>query len=386
MTAPAPAEIAFGPDGLVPAVVQDAADGRVLMVACMDAEALAATVSTGEVHFHSRSRDRLWRKGETSGNVLRLVRLVVDCDGDALLVRVHPTGPTCHRGTRTCFDAEGRPPIAWARGSPGSRRRATIGSHDVERPEARAPPDCSLAASMPWRARSRRRPPRYSSPPRTTPPPRPSASIGRSLRGALVKETADLLYHALVLLAERGATPAASSTSSGRATAGSGQRGPRRARLRTVRWRPYRTRRPSSRRRFPIRTSRHAPSIGSGSRGRIRHLAPVDRQAAAGDHPPRLAPRGKDSGVASAPRCHRRRPRREREAPGRRVESFQQRRVKDRGSREDRLRIRRRLVGDVGARASAPSRPLPAPSGPFVVPERRRLRRRGPRSRRGSTC
>lgn len=98
-------DVAWGPSGLVPAVVQDAADGRVLMVAYVDAEALAATLATGEVHFHSRSRDRLWRKGETSGNVLRLRHLAIDCDGDALLISADPTGPTCHRGTRSCFDA-----------------------------------------------------------------------------------------------------------------------------------------------------------------------------------------------------------------------------------------------------------------------------------------
>src|SRR4029077_6697547 len=89
------------------AVVQDVHDGRVLMVAHMDAEALAATMTTGDVHFHSRSRDRLCGKGETSGNVLHLVGIAADCDGDALLVTVDPTGPTCHRGTRSCFDADG---------------------------------------------------------------------------------------------------------------------------------------------------------------------------------------------------------------------------------------------------------------------------------------
>ena len=122
-------EVTFGADGLVPAVVQDVADGRVLMVAWMDAEALAATVASGEVHFHSRSRDRLWRKGETSGNVLRLVRIEVDCDGDALLVTADPAGPTCHRGTRSCFDADGRagrtrdPGFRLARGAVGDDRR-----------------------------------------------------------------------------------------------------------------------------------------------------------------------------------------------------------------------------------------------------------------------
>jgi len=83
-------DVAWGPSGLVPAVFQDAADGRVLMVAYVDAEALAATLATGEVHFHSRSRDRLWRKGETSGNVLRLRDLAIDCDGDALLISADP--------------------------------------------------------------------------------------------------------------------------------------------------------------------------------------------------------------------------------------------------------------------------------------------------------
>ena len=94
-------EVHFGVDGLIPAVVQDASDGRVLMLAWMDAEALTATLETGEVHFHSRSRGTLWRKGETSGNALRVVALTPDCDGDALLVTADPTGPTCHRGTRS---------------------------------------------------------------------------------------------------------------------------------------------------------------------------------------------------------------------------------------------------------------------------------------------
>jgi phosphoribosyl-AMP cyclohydrolase / phosphoribosyl-ATP pyrophosphohydrolase len=95
----------WGPDGLVAGVVQDVADGRVLMVGWLDAEALAATVTTGLVHFYSRSRGRLWRKGETSGHELRLRDLALDCDGDALLLRVIPVGPTCHTGTRSCFDA-----------------------------------------------------------------------------------------------------------------------------------------------------------------------------------------------------------------------------------------------------------------------------------------
>ena len=159
---PSPIGVAFGPDGLVPAVVQDAADGRVLMVAYMDAEALAATVATGEVHFHSRSRGRLWRKGETSGNVLRLVDLATDCDGDALLVTVDPVGPTCHRGTRSCFDPDGAPA---ERGEPGVRlARDAVG--DDRRPapptgpRARTRPGSWPAASTRSAARSPRRRPR----------------------------------------------------------------------------------------------------------------------------------------------------------------------------------------------------------------------------------
>ena len=102
-------DIRFGPDGLVTAVVQDVVDRLVLMVGHLDEEALDATRTTGEVHFHSRSRDRLWRKGETSGNVLRLVSLDVDCNGDALLLTVDPVGPTCHRDVRSCFDPDGAP-------------------------------------------------------------------------------------------------------------------------------------------------------------------------------------------------------------------------------------------------------------------------------------
>ena len=95
--------ISFDERGLVPAIVQDAGTGAVLMLAYMDREAVEATLRTREVHFHSRSRGRLWKKGDTSGNVLHLVDLRLDCDGDALLVEVHPAGPACHTGSATCF-------------------------------------------------------------------------------------------------------------------------------------------------------------------------------------------------------------------------------------------------------------------------------------------
>jgi len=95
---------------LTPAVVQDALTGRVLMLAYMDDEALARTRETGEVHFWSRSRDRLWKKGETSGNTLALVELKADCDGDTWLVRAVPRGPTCHTGSQSCFGTDGHEP------------------------------------------------------------------------------------------------------------------------------------------------------------------------------------------------------------------------------------------------------------------------------------
>ena len=96
-------EPSYDDRGLVPCVVQDATHGTVLMVAWMNAEALRLTEETRVVHFWSRSRKAIWKKGETSGNTLALVDLRLDCDSDALLVRTHPAGPTCHTGTRTCW-------------------------------------------------------------------------------------------------------------------------------------------------------------------------------------------------------------------------------------------------------------------------------------------
>jgi phosphoribosyl-ATP pyrophosphohydrolase/phosphoribosyl-AMP cyclohydrolase len=202
MTMAAP-KVRFGPDGLVPAIVQDAADGRVLMLAYMDSEALGATLETGEVHFHSRSRDRLWRKGETSGNVLRLLDLAVDCDGDALLVTADQAGPTCHRGTRSCFDPAGATAepatqgFAWletlwstiqdrATDRPVGSYTTTLldaGVDAVGRKVTEEATEVLLAAKDDA----------------TAPTP--------ATRDALAAEAADLLYHALVLLAERDLPP-----------------------------------------------------------------------------------------------------------------------------------------------------------------------------------
>jgi phosphoribosyl-AMP cyclohydrolase len=93
----------YNEQGLIPAIVQDAGSQQVLMIAWMNAEALALTLQTGQVHFWSRSRNELWRKGATSGNTLGLVDLFIDCDEDALLVTVHPAGPACHSGKTSCF-------------------------------------------------------------------------------------------------------------------------------------------------------------------------------------------------------------------------------------------------------------------------------------------
>ncbi len=97
------AALALDPQGLIPAIAQQHDSGEVLMMAWMNRESLAETLATGQVCYWSRSRGRLWRKGETSGQVQRLVELRVDCDGDTLLLQVDQTGVACHTGRRSCF-------------------------------------------------------------------------------------------------------------------------------------------------------------------------------------------------------------------------------------------------------------------------------------------
>ncbi len=204
MTTIAPPEVRFGPDGLIPAVVQDAADGRILMLAYMDLEALDATVASGEVHFHSRSRDRLWRKGETSGNVLGVAGIAADCDGDALLITANPVGPTCHRGTRSCFDpADAGSAAPFAQGFAWLEALwTTIASRAAERPsgsyttslleggvDAVARKVTEEATEVLLAAKD------------------DAVASTETSRAALAGEAADLLYHALVLLAERDLDP-----------------------------------------------------------------------------------------------------------------------------------------------------------------------------------
>ena len=93
-------------NGLIPAIVQDAMTGKVLMQGYMNDEALAKTQETGMVTFFSRSKDRLWTKGETSGNFMEFVSMAADCDGDSILVKANPKGPVCHTGSDTCWDEE----------------------------------------------------------------------------------------------------------------------------------------------------------------------------------------------------------------------------------------------------------------------------------------
>ena len=224
---PGAVDVHFGPDGLAPAIVQDAADGRVLMLAWMDAEALAATLDTGDVHFHSRSRGRLWRKGETSGNVLRLRALATDCDADAILVTAEPTGPTCHRGTRSCFDDDAGPIAS------ESKTVSPAGRPTASEPSESGGEDFAWLETL-WATIASRASERPTDSYTTRLLDGGVDTVGRKLteeatevllaakddavaeqaaqprhltRAALSGEVADLVYHALVLLAERDLAP-----------------------------------------------------------------------------------------------------------------------------------------------------------------------------------
>lgn len=183
---------------LLPVVVQDAAAGDVLMVAWANDEALAATEQTGLAHFWSRSRDELWRKGATSGNVLRVVGLATDCDEDAVLYRVEPAGPACHTGARSCFDdatapADGEAVATRPRFDLGALARL-VGSRRG------ADPTSSYTARL--LAGGPRRPAEKVVEEAGELAAAALAGTDDEVRG----EAADLLYHALVLLEARGLT------------------------------------------------------------------------------------------------------------------------------------------------------------------------------------
>ncbi len=210
-----PEAVRYGDGGLVAAVVQDAADGRVLMVAWQDAEAIEATLRTGEMHFHSRSRGRLWRKGETSGNVLRVGSASLDCDGDAILWTVAPTGPACHTGTRSCFDSDTESPVAsgeTATPSQGFAWLETLWATIAER--ARLRPKGSyttrlLDAGVDLPARKVAEEAVEVLMAAKDDAVAEAAGDAARDQGPLAGEMGDLLYHLLVLCAERGLPPSA---------------------------------------------------------------------------------------------------------------------------------------------------------------------------------
>jgi len=193
-----PAALRYDDRGLVPVVVQDVASGAVLMLAYADRRAVELTLATGEAHFFSRSRQALWRKGETSSNTLAVVEAVADCDGDALLLRARPTGPTCHRGTRSCFEPNAAAlELGWLAQVAASRRGADPASSYTAR---------LLAAGVERVAQ------KVGEEGVETVVAALAAAARPERRGELVGESCDLLYHLLVLLLSTGVPPAELAT------------------------------------------------------------------------------------------------------------------------------------------------------------------------------
>ncbi len=196
----------FGSHALLPAVVQDVDTGQVLMVAFMNEDAFRASSETGYVHFWSRSRQELWKKGQTSGNVMQILDISLDCDGDAILLTVKPAGPACHTGTGSCFDpgrasggehADRIPPQGfylleslWATIANRANDRPK-GSYTAELiaggVEATARKVLEEAAEVAFAAKNH--------------------AFGSDSDSRVASEAADLIYHLLVLLAERTVSP-----------------------------------------------------------------------------------------------------------------------------------------------------------------------------------
>ena len=182
-------EIAFDERGLAPCVIQDWASGEVLTLAYINAEALARTRETGELHLWSRSRDELWHKGATSGNTQTVKALRFDCDLDAVLAIVEPAGPACHTGARTCFHNGDLEPPAPHEALPGLER--TIAARAAERPEG------SYTVEL------------LDDPAQVGDKVREEAEeVARAAREEsderVAEEAADVLYHLAVLLRSRG--------------------------------------------------------------------------------------------------------------------------------------------------------------------------------------
>lgn len=174
-------------DGLLPAIVQDVDTGQVLMLGYMDRAALEATLADGFTTFFSRSKERLWQKGETSGNRLAVKAVLSDCDDDALLVRAVPEGPTCHLGTTSCFGAEGPSGIGWL----GKLAR-------IVHERAGAAPAESYTARLLGEG-----PARIAQKVGEEGVELALAAVGRDAAGC-AEEAADLLYHLTVLMQAKG--------------------------------------------------------------------------------------------------------------------------------------------------------------------------------------
>jgi phosphoribosyl-ATP pyrophosphohydrolase/phosphoribosyl-AMP cyclohydrolase len=179
----------FNQDGLIPAIVQDARTREVLMVAYMNAEALRLTLATGQTHFFSRSRQTLWHKGATSGNFQKLTAIRLDCDADTLLVEVEPMGPACHTGSYSCFGVEA--------GFGGALQE--LYERVVSRKESR--PEGSYTARLFEQGLDKIVKKLGEEAVETV------IAAKNESSARIVEETADLLYHLMVMLAEKGVTP-----------------------------------------------------------------------------------------------------------------------------------------------------------------------------------
>ncbi|MDQ2935768.1 MAG: bifunctional phosphoribosyl-AMP cyclohydrolase/phosphoribosyl-ATP diphosphatase HisIE [Chloroflexota bacterium] len=194
----------FDEHGLVPCVMQDDASGEVLTLGYMNEEALRLTVETAEVHFFSRSRDEIWHKGETSGNVQRVRQLRYDCDGDALVALVEPAGPACHTGERSCFYRELGGSAATGKDAPRAEGEPGLAAHEA-----------LAALERTLRKRQSERPEGSYTVELLSDPERIGAKVTEEAeevtRAAreeseqrVAEEAADLLYHLSVLLLSRG--------------------------------------------------------------------------------------------------------------------------------------------------------------------------------------
>jgi phosphoribosyl-ATP pyrophosphohydrolase/phosphoribosyl-AMP cyclohydrolase len=201
--------IRFDERGLVPCVMQDWRSGEVLTLAYMNEEALRRTRETGEVHFFSRSRNELWRKGETSGNFQRVRQLRYDCDGDAIVALVEPAGPACHTGERSCFYRDLDGTADGAVDAPAMAGEPAPAVH-----EALATLERTLAARKRDRPEGSYTVELLDDPERTGDKVREEADeVARAAAGEpderVAEEAADVLYHLEVLMASRGLSLAA---------------------------------------------------------------------------------------------------------------------------------------------------------------------------------